>query len=174
MTARIEQTSLAGASTGARARSISLAQLEKLCAPFALRCGAMLVDYTLLIVIVAFSTLIARLLGGSARMAGGAAESLGRLIALGLTLLNFIVLGGLTGQTLGKWATGLRIERTNGGTPGILRSLLRHLIGYPLSLIIFGLGFLLAAFDSQGRALHDYLSGTIVVRDVQKRGGSAR
>jgi uncharacterized RDD family membrane protein YckC len=45
----------------------------------------------------------------------------------------------------------------------------RHLIGYPLSFIIFGLGFLLAALDSQGRALHDLLAGTLVVRSDARR-----
>jgi uncharacterized RDD family membrane protein YckC len=42
--------------------------------------------------------------------------------------------------------------------------LLRHFIGYPLSLIPFALGFLLVTVSSTGRALHDYIAGTVVVR----------
>ena len=33
----------------------------------------------------------------------------------------------------------------------------------------FGLGFLLAAFHPQGRALHDLLAGTVVVRSRPTR-----
>jgi uncharacterized RDD family membrane protein YckC len=42
--------------------------------------------------------------------------------------------------------------------------LLRHFIGYPLSLIPVALGFLLVTVSSTGRALHDYIAGTVVVR----------
>src|ERR1051325_5788818 len=104
-------------------------------APFALRCGALLIDYIVLALVLTFSIMIARLMGGGARMAGGTAEKIG----LGLTLLVAIadlgVLAGLTGRSIGKWTTGLRIERTSGGAPGILRALLRHFVGYPLSML---------------------------------------
>jgi uncharacterized RDD family membrane protein YckC len=47
--------------------------------------------------------------------------------------------------------------------------LLRHTIGYTLSFLVFGLGFLFAAFDSRGRTLHDMLAGTVVVRSEARR-----
>ncbi len=53
------------------------------------------------------------------------------VLAVMLAILNLVVIPGLTGLTLGKWATGLRIERNDGGTPGIGRALLRHFVGYP-------------------------------------------
>src|SRR5205807_7044828 len=133
-------------------------------APFALRCGALLIDYILLALILTFSIMIARLMGGGARMAGGTAERVGILITLIVALLDLVVLAGLTGRTVGKWTTGLRIERTDGSLPGIIRVLLRHLVGYPLSLLPFGLGFLMVAVSPTGRALHDLIAGTIVVR----------
>ena len=74
------------------------------------------------------------------------------------------VLAGITGRSIGKWTTGLRIERIRGGAPGIVRALLRHFVGYPLSLLPFGLGFLIATVTPTGRALHDFISGTVVVR----------
>src|SRR5438445_12725914 len=114
-------------------------------APFALRCGALLIDYILLALILTFSIMIARLMGGGARMAGGTAERVGILITLIVALLDLVVLAGLTGRTVGKWTTGLRIERTDGSLPGIILVLLRHLVGYPLSLLPFGLGFLMVA-----------------------------
>ena len=133
-------------------------------APFALRCGALLIDYILLALILTFSTIVARLMGGGARMAGGTAEKVGILIVLVAAVLDLGVLAGLTGKTVGKWTTGLRIERTDGRSPGIVRALLRHFVGYPLSLLPFGLGFLIVTVSPTGRALHDVIAGTIVVR----------
>jgi uncharacterized RDD family membrane protein YckC len=137
-------------------------------APFALRCGALLIDYILLVLILTFSTIVARLMGGGARMAGGSAEKVGIALALIAAVLDLGVLAGLTGRSVGKWITGLQIERPGGGTPGIARAVLRHFIGYPLSIIPFGLGFLMATVVPTGRALHDFISGTVVIR----RGGA--
>lgn len=133
-------------------------------APFALRCGALLIDYILLVLILTFSTIVARLMGGGARMAGGSAEKIGIVLALIAAVLDLGVLAGLTGRSVGKWITGLQIERVGGGTPGIPRAVLRHFIGYPLSIIPFGLGFLVATVIPTGRALHDLISGTVVIR----------
>ena len=138
---------------------------KRLPAPFSLRCGALLIDYITLAAIVVFGTLIARMLGGGARSAGNSAETFGFLIAVVVAVLNLGVLPGLTGLTLGKWATGLRIERNDGNEIGIGRALLRHFIGYPLSFLLLGLGFLLAAVTVRGRGLHDIIAGTIVVRE---------
>lgn len=138
----------------------------RLHAPFALRCGALLIDYILLVSLVVLGTLFARMLGGGGRSAGTSAETAAIALAIIVALLNFVVLPGLTGLTLGKWAAGLRIQRVNaGGNPGIGRALLRHFVGYPLSLVTFGLGFLLAAITVHGRGLHDMIAGTVVVRE---------
>jgi len=133
-------------------------------APFALRCGALLIDYILLALVLTLSIMIARLMGGGARMAGGTAEKIGLIVTSVVAVLDLGVLAGLYGQTVGKWTTGLRIERTDGRLPGITRILLRNFVGYPLSLLPFGLGFLLAAVNPSGRALHDLIAGTVVVR----------
>src|SRR5580765_4275468 len=133
-------------------------------APFALRCGALLIDYIVLVLVLVFSIMIARLMGGGARLAGGTAEKVGIVLTLIVAVGDLGVLAGLTGRSIGKWTTGLRIERIGGGAPGIPRVLLRHFIGYPLSLIPFALGFLMVTVSSTGRALHDYMAGTVVVR----------
>src|ERR1044071_6622774 len=139
---------------------------QRLRAPFPLRCGALLIDYIALVSIVVSGTLIARMLGGGARSAGNSAETAAIVLAVVMAIFNLVVIPGLTGFTLGKWATGLRIERNGeGGPPGIGRVLLRHFIGYPLSLALAGLGFLLAIVTSHGRGLHDMIAGTIVVRE---------
>ena len=134
-------------------------------APFSLRCGALLIDYIVVMSIIVFGTLIARMLGGGARAAGNSAEAIGVVVAVLTAVLNLGVLAGLTGATLGKWAAGLRIERSDGGPLGIPRALLRHFIGYPLSFLVLGLGFVLAVVSVRGRGLHDIIAGTIVVRE---------
>jgi len=134
-------------------------------APFSLRCGALLIDYILLTAIVVFGTLVARILGGGARTAGNSAETAGVLFAIAAAIINLGMLPGLFGVTVGKWATGLRIEKVDGGEPGVGRAFLRHFVGYPLSFIILGLGFILVAFSMRGRGLHDIIAGTVVVRE---------
>jgi uncharacterized RDD family membrane protein YckC len=133
--------------------------------PFPLRCGAFLIDYIVLISLVVLGTFFARMLGGGAREAGNSAETAAVALAIIVALLNLGVLPGLTGLTLGKWATGLRIQRSDGGNPGIGRALLRHFVGYPLSFITLGIGFLLATVTVHGRGLHDMIAGTVVVRE---------
>lgn len=158
MTARVEGAAITRPKVIKRPRRQPVEQQP---APFSLRCGAALIDYILLIGIVALGTIVARM----SRSTGNSAEALGILIAIFAAILDLVLLVGLTGQTVGKWATGLRVERSNGDVLGFGRAAVRHLIGYPLSFLTLGLGFLLAAFGTRGRALHDYIADTIVVRD---------
>ena len=161
MTARAENV---GPPQNLRPRR-SVQRLPAVRAPFSLRCGAILVDYIVLISIVVCSTLVSRLLGGGARAAGNSSETIGMALAVLAAALDLGVLPGLTGLTLGKWATGLRIRRADGGEIGIGRAFLRHFVGYPVSFLTLGLGFLIAAFNERGRGLHDLIAGTRVVRD---------
>jgi uncharacterized RDD family membrane protein YckC len=164
MSVRVREQS--GAGRGVRAEGAALrrtdVQFERLRAPFSLRCGALLVDYVVLIAVVAFATLLARLFDDTA--GASFVLTVGYLTAAGLAVLNFGLVVGVSGRTLGKWVAGLRIERRDGEPLSFARALLRHLVGYPLTLLTLGVGFLVAAFHPQGRALHDLLAGTVVVR----------
>jgi uncharacterized RDD family membrane protein YckC len=190
MTARIETTQLMQAE--AEARSDRQGYLERYRAPFSLRCGAFLIDYILLVAIIAFSTVLARV-GGRPRALASTSETIGFLIAGGVALLNFVGLTALRGQTLGKWATGLRIRRGEGEPLSLGRALLRHLVAYPLSFLMLAIGFLvadlqtaaivaaagflltlivgllMAALDPNGRALHDIIADTVVIREDVRR-----
>jgi uncharacterized RDD family membrane protein YckC len=150
-------------------RAEALAHLERFRAPILLRCGALLIDYIIVICVVSISVLIARMLGGGARSAGGTAETLGIVIAILLAALNFVFLAAVWGQTLGKWAAGIRIERIDGRELSFPQALLRHFVGYPASILTLGIGFLIAAFNPAGRALHDLIAGTVVVREGVRR-----
>ncbi len=86
-------------------------------------------------------------------------------MAIVVAVLDLGVLAGLTGKTIGKWATGLRVELTSGQVPGLGRALLRHFVGYPLSFLTLGFGFLLVALTTRGRGLHDLIAGTVVIRE---------
>ena len=168
MTADIQpETAVVRPSAPLRARSH--VSVQKTRAPFSLRCGAFLIDYIVLMDIAAISTLVARRFGGGARVAGNSTETFGLVLALILALVNFCLLAGLWGRTIGKWATGLHIERSDGRPVGPGRIVLRHLVGYPLSFLTMGLGFLAAAINSRGRTLHDVLADTVVVREVVER-----
>jgi uncharacterized RDD family membrane protein YckC len=157
----VEETALPPHARGRTAREGG----RPLRAPFSLRCGALLIDYIVLAAIVVFGTLIARMLGGGARSAGNSAETIGFFLAFTVAVLDLGILPGLMGLTVGKWATGLRIERIDGSRVGVGRAILRHFVGYPLSFLILGIGFLMATVTSRGRGLHDIIAGTLVVRE---------
>jgi len=83
-----------------------------------------------------------------------------------VTLLNmfyFTYFHGITGQTPGKMALGLRVVRTSGNdmTWGI--AFLRW-IGYVVSKLAVYLGFIWIAFHPRKRGWHDMIAGTCVVR----------
>ena len=168
MSLSVEQEGSAAASRreDSRARASSSraeVNFERLRAPFSLRCGALLIDYILLAGVMAFATLLARLFGDM-RRGSSFVLTAGYVAVASVALLNFIVTAGLSGRTLGKWMAGLRIERRDGEPLSFVRALVRHLLGYALTALTLGLGFLLSAFDSKGRALHDLIAGTVVVR----------
>ena len=137
---------------------------EKLKAPFLLRCGAFLIDYILLVSIPVIGLLVARFSGDDgAKLLNSEINSTGWLIAVLLGLTNFVIFPMFSGQSLGKMLTGLRIVKMNGEFPSFSKLLLRHSIGYLLTIFSGGLGFLLSVFNTKGRSLHDFLAGTIVI-----------
>lgn len=136
--------------------------VERLKAPFLLRCGALLIDYIILISVPVISLLLGRMSGADPSKFLQSANT-GWLIMILLALTNLVVLPMISGQTIGKILTGLRIVKADGSPASFSRLLVRHLIGYPLTALTVGIGFLFSALTGGGRALHDYLAGTIVV-----------
>jgi uncharacterized RDD family membrane protein YckC len=137
---------------------------KQLKAPFSLRCGALLIDYIIIVIIPIISLLIGRLMGEDGRkLLTSELSNAGWLIAFVLALSNFIIFPMFSSQTIGKMLTGLRIVKTDGTSAALGNLALRHLVGYPLTVLTLGLGFLLSILSSKGRALHDLISGTVVV-----------
>ena len=78
-----------------------------------------------------------------------------------IAVLYFALSTDLTGRTPGKWLMGLRVVRTGGGDINLGRAVLRS-IGYMVSLIPLGAGFLWVLVDDERRGWHDHLAGTKV------------
>jgi uncharacterized RDD family membrane protein YckC len=67
------------------------------------------------------------------------------------------------GQTLGKMLLNIKVIRTDGSNITLGYSLLRYL-GYIISGIMLGIGFLWIAFDPHKQGIHDKIADTYVVR----------
>jgi uncharacterized RDD family membrane protein YckC len=72
--------------------------------------------------------------------------------------------------TPGKWALGLRIVAAEDGGPVPMRRLVVRYLGYIVSSIPLGFGFLWALFDARGQCWHDKMARTLVVRDLPPGG----
>lgn len=135
---------------------------DRVKAPFMVRCGALFIDYALMLTVPVGWLIVSGWLSetGTQGSIGGAVW----LIWLLVYVLNYLALPMLRGQTIGKMFFGVTILAADGTRLTLGRAAIRHLPGYLLTLLTFGLGFLLAAFNKGGRSLHDLVAGTIVVR----------
>lgn len=70
---------------------------------------------------------------------------------------------GRFGQTLGKMAVGVKVVRSNGDPLTYGRAVGRAFAEI-LSGLTLSIGYIIAAFDSEKRALHDHICDTRVVR----------
>ena len=100
---------------------------------------------------------------GSFRVAIGAGIA---IIGVGIAIGYPIGFWVLLGQTPGKSLLGVRIARVTGQPLTVRRALLRYL-GYWLSAIPLGLGFLWVLMDDRRQGWHDKLAGTCVVYDAR-------
>jgi uncharacterized RDD family membrane protein YckC len=134
---------------------------EELRAPFALRCGAFFIDYILIVAVPVLGLVFDMSMGGTSP--GKVSNNTTWLIAFLLGVSDLIIFPALSGQTLGMMICGLRIVRPNGLNASAGRVILRNTFGYLLTVLTAGIGFLTAAISPRGRALHDYVSGTMVI-----------
>jgi uncharacterized RDD family membrane protein YckC len=70
--------------------------------------------------------------------------------------------------TPGKLVLGLRIvDAETGGTPTIRRLVLRY-VGYLVSALPLGLGYLWVIWDPRRQGWHDKMAGTLVIREDRR------
>lgn len=148
---------------------------------FGRRAAAAAIDLTLLLGLSAAVTLLAALLLGVPMpgwrefgpdllvagildrnpMAVGAVGLFG-----GMTGLYQLYFAGISGQTVGMRAMGIRLISARGTPPGAGRGMAR-LIALAPSVVPAGLGWVWALFDREHRALHDHIAGTYLIVDKE-------
>lgn len=142
---------------------------RRLSAPFFLRCGALLIDYIVVLVFPVSMMLLGRSFGNDgSRLVGGGLNDTGWTLALVIVVFNFFLLPIVRGQSIGKLVTGIKIVNKDGNSAKPIKIILRNLIGYMLTFVSLGVGFLISVFSPSGRALHDYLFGTVVIYAERK------
>src|SRR5687768_17518392 len=100
---------------------------EAVRAPFLLRCGALTIDYILLVAIPVIGLLLSRFAGNDgARLLNDGLNNAGWLIAVLVGLSNIVLLPMFSGQTLGKIVTGLRIVNIDDTAPRLSAVALRQ------------------------------------------------
>jgi len=125
-------------------------------AGFWIRAGAILIDVVLVMVAeVAFGFLLWAV--ADDRLAAAALRAF-RFLA---SPCYFVFLHWAHGQTLGKMVFRIRVVMLNGNPLPFGLSVLRHL-GSWISAAILGIGYLIAGFRADKRALHDLIAGTRV------------
>jgi uncharacterized RDD family membrane protein YckC len=145
-------------------------------AGFWIRFLAVLIDTVILMVV---NTIVSSLMMGSVitpmpRVTPGANPMdvlPGLLAAMGASMAVSTTLSALyeslfiayLAATPGKLAVGLKVIRSNGDPVGIGRSFGRHFAKY-LSGMILAIGYIMAGFDAEKRALHDMICDTRVVK----------
>lgn len=136
----------------------------RVAAPFALRCGALTIDYMLVVIAPVSMMLISRYFGNDGtRLIGGSLNDTGWLIAIVIAVANMVLLPAFGGRSVGKAVTGLTIVGLDGEPASTGRVILRQTVGYAITAVTLGLGFFFSFLNKPGRAIHDYLSGTVVI-----------
>ena len=77
-------------------------------------------------------------------------------------LAYFVAFTAVGGQTIGKMAAGIRVVAED-GTPVDAVVAVRRTLAGAVSVAALGIGFALALFDPQHRALHDRIARTRVI-----------
>ena len=125
-------------------------------AGFWIRAGALLID---VVCVMAAEMAFGFFMGALAEDRLAAAGS--RAFRFLASPCYFVFLHWARGQTLGKMAFHIRVVSRDGGPLSFGQAALRHL-GSWLSAAILGIGYLVAAFRADKRALHDLIAGTRV------------
>jgi uncharacterized RDD family membrane protein YckC len=84
-------------------------------------------------------------------------------LASAIAAVYLVLFQALAGRTAGMRALRLSVIDVYGDPPSALRSIVRT-AGYFVAAALGGLGFLWIGFDREKRGLHDWLSGTYVIK----------
>ena len=96
------------------------------------------------------------------------AGTMALLMIVIMFLFQFLYFGyfwSKNGQSIGMKLLNMKVVSQDGEPLSFVRAGLRGSVGYWISSIVFGLGFIWAAFDSEKEAWHDKIFDTWVVAD---------
>lgn len=87
-----------------------------------------------------------------------------QLFGFVLSFVYYVVFTGYGGQTPGKMALRIKVIRRDGSPLSYGRAAFREVPAKFISGIIFGIGYLMVAFDEQKQGLHDRMADTYVIK----------
>ncbi len=91
---------------------------------------------------------------------------LGVFTAILPLLYHTLLIGGERSATFGMRAMDIKVRAWNGNAPSMAQAALMTVMFYASLIFTNFLILLVALFNPRGRCLHDYLSGTVVVNDL--------
>jgi len=139
-------------------------------AGFWIRFVAFVIDAIIISVVNLILTVPLRLTAAFSMMSDPSTLFSAGLGMLGLSILISVALAvaynayfvSTRGATPGKMVLGLKIIRSDGGPVSVGRAIGRY-FGQMVSGLILYIGFIIAGFDAEKRALHDYIVDTRVI-----------
>lgn len=133
-------------------------------AGFWIRFGAKIIDGILLYVVNLLVMIpLTMVMATAGEEAAIVAQLLLFIFTYGIQILYSVLFLGKFGATPGKMAVGIKVVRSDGEQVSYLRAFGRYFAEI-LSGLIFLIGYIMAAFDDEKRALHDRICDTRVVR----------
>ena len=140
-------------------------------ASFFSRFIAWLVDmFAMVVIAILFGVLLAGLFsitsGSDSFFLAALAGTVGVMVWFTILILQFLYFGyywSKSGQSIGMKLTGIKVVRQDGTLMSYVRAALRGTFGYWVSGLVFSLGYIWAAFDSEKEAWHDKIFDTWVV-----------
>jgi predicted Zn finger-like uncharacterized protein len=87
-----------------------------------------------------------------------------QLFGFAISFTYYVFFTGYCGQTPGKMVLRIKVIRCDGSSLSYGRAAFREIPAKFLSGIIFGIGYLMVAFDEQKQGLHDRMADTYVIK----------
>jgi len=122
--------------------------------------GAYAIDWVLLYIVLTVLSYIMG--GGSTVQSNSTAYPFLVILVILLPAFYFIWFWSDSGRTLGQKVLGLKVVRPDGSLLTVQGAVVRY-IGYVVSAIPIGLGFLWMLWDPQGQTWTDKIAGTEVI-----------
>jgi uncharacterized RDD family membrane protein YckC len=151
----------------APSRGFVMKEIETGLADWRSRCSAFLLDYILTLLAPALTLVLAVYIKRrwASETAATAVVVIGYLTTAFVIFFNYIHFYMRRGQSFGKRFIGVRVVRIDGRPIDYQTVVLRHIVGYPLSLLFFGLGIVWMLWDRRRQGWHDKLAKTVVIKE---------